>query len=190
MRFASDPPSTVVFASWIVLAVTWAITALFTKRTLERRWGWARILLLLLAVGTWELVRHSRGAPLPGLWRQTRTIEWLAAAVVLAGLAVALAARAALGSNWSGSVTFKEGHELIVKGPYRYVRHPIYSGLLLMSLGTALLLARVPAFVVTVVLFVSFWFKLRAEEQLMTEHFPDAYPAYRRRVKALIPYVV
>jgi protein-S-isoprenylcysteine O-methyltransferase Ste14 len=123
------------------------------------------------------------------LWRPTPAREWLAAAVVAAGLAVTVWARAALGRNWDGCVAFKQGHVLVVSGPYRYVRHPIYSGLFVMALGTAMLGAWSWGFALAALLLVSFWFKLRAEERLLTEHFPDAYPAYRRRVKALIPYV-
>lgn len=105
------------------------------------------------------------------------------------GLAIALWARAALGTNWSGAIAFKEGHELIQRGPYAYVRHPIYSGLLLMGLGTTLASARVSSLLMLVLALILLAIKARYEERLMIRHFPAAYPPYRARVKALIPGV-
>jgi protein-S-isoprenylcysteine O-methyltransferase len=186
----SDAPSIVVSACWAVFAVTWAIAALFTKRTVERRWGWGRGLLILGMVVGWRLVRYPRAFGSVRLWWPTPPLAWLAALVVIAGLAVCLWARAVLGRNWSGTVTFKQDHELIVRGPYRLVRHPIYSGLLLMALGTAILSGWSSGFLFIAILLVGLWFKLRAEERLMEDHFPDAYADYRRRTRALIPFVL
>ena len=107
-----------------------------------------------------------------------------------APLRLALWARRTIGGNWSSVVTLKQDHELIERGPYRFVRHPIYSGFLLMAVGTAILHARAGEFVFCGFLLLGLWFKLRAEEDLLTRHFPDSYPQYRRRVKALIPYVL
>jgi protein-S-isoprenylcysteine O-methyltransferase Ste14 len=123
------------------------------------------------------------------LWRRTLWTGLLADAIVLAGLAVSLWARTTLGGNWSASVTFKENHELIERGLYRYVRHPIYSGLLLMVLGAAILFGRLFGFIALVIVFLGFWFKSRQEERLLTRHFPEAYPSYKSRVRALIPFV-
>jgi protein-S-isoprenylcysteine O-methyltransferase Ste14 len=70
------------------------------------------------------------------------------------------------------------------------VRHPIYTGILLMGLGTAMLYGWLSGFAMCAIMLVGLWFKLRAEEQLLTEHFPEEYPRYRRRVRALIPFVL
>jgi protein-S-isoprenylcysteine O-methyltransferase Ste14 len=94
-----------------------------------------------------------------------------------------------LGTNWSGTITFKEDHELIQRGPYAYVRHPIYSGLLLMGLGTAVESGRLASFGLLAAVAAGFAVKAHLEERLMTRHFPEAYPPYRRRVRALIPGV-
>jgi protein-S-isoprenylcysteine O-methyltransferase Ste14 len=114
----------------------------------------------------------------------------LADVVVFLGLLVALWARAVLGRNWSGRVTFKQDHELIQRGPYRWVRHPIYSGLLLMVSGTALGINRANVFLGLVICAGAIWVKIRQEEALMTRHFPEAYPQYKARTKALIPFVL
>ena len=113
-------------------------------------------------------------------------------AVVLCalGLLVAIWARRTLAGNWSSDVTFKQGHELVKAGPYRFVRHPIYTGLLLMCLGSALDIGRLRGWLGLVLVFVGFWIKLKQEETLMLQHFPDDYPAYRKQVKALVPFVV
>jgi protein-S-isoprenylcysteine O-methyltransferase Ste14 len=94
-----------------------------------------------------------------------------------------------LGRNWSGTVTFKENHELVVRGPYAYVRHPIYTGMMLMFLGTALAQGTFGALLSLPILFLSFWIKYRQEETLMIEHFGEQYRDYMKRVSAIIPFV-
>jgi len=85
-------------------------------------------------------------------------------------------------------VTLKQNHELIQSGPYRLVRHPIYSGLLVMILGTASLVGQVGGFVAFVVCFCGFWIKLRQEEALLTKHLPG-YSEYKAHTKALVPFL-
>ena len=156
---------------WAAGMLVWAVSAFFVKRTVERsrETGWLGALLLLFV--------------LFGIVRRIGNL------LTMAGLAVTLWARAVLGRNWSGTVVFKEDHELIQRGPYAYVRHPIYSGFLLMGLGTAVTYGRLAGFVLLAAGMMVFAVKSRAEERLMTSHFPEAYPEYRRRVKALIPGV-
>jgi protein-S-isoprenylcysteine O-methyltransferase Ste14 len=87
-------------------------------------------------------------------------------------------------------VTLKEGHELIERGPYRIVRHPIYTGMLAMFAGTAIAIGYFGGFLGLLSLFFSFWLKLKREERLMLKHFPEEYAAYQRRVKRIIPFLV
>jgi protein-S-isoprenylcysteine O-methyltransferase Ste14 len=84
----------------------------------------------------------------------------------------------------------KENHELIVRGPYRLVRHPIYTGLLAMFVATAVQLGHIAGMIGVALVFVSFWIKSSYEEELMDKQFPDQYAAYRHRVKRFIPYVL
>ena len=95
-----------------------------------------------------------------------------------------------LGRNWSSVPQVKEQHELVVKGPYRIVRHPIYTGLILAAAGTALAQNRGSWLFMGVLILASYWLKIRVEERLMMETFPEEYPEYRRRVKALIPGIL
>jgi protein-S-isoprenylcysteine O-methyltransferase Ste14 len=84
----------------------------------------------------------------------------------------------------------KEDHELIMRGPYRFVRHPIYTGLLAMLLGTAIARGHLGGLIAFVFAFLSFWIKLIAEEKLMLEHFPDQYGAYQQSAKRIIPFLL
>ena len=81
------------------------------------------------------------------------------------------------------------GHELIQRGPYRYVRHPIYTGILTMCFGTAIEIGRLGGWLALPLVMFAFWIKLKQEEALMLRHFPDEYPDYQKQVKALIPFV-
>lgn len=115
---------------------------------------------------------------------------WLALAGLLfatAGLLFACWARSILGRNWSAVVQVKQDHELIEKGPYRIVRHPIYTGILLGLSGTALLLGEWRALLGFGIMFVSFWRKLRLEEAWLGEYFGPKYGEYMQRVRSLIP---
>jgi protein-S-isoprenylcysteine O-methyltransferase Ste14 len=114
----------------------------------------------------------------------------IAAVVCVCGLCVAIWARRTLAGNWNSTVTFKQAHELVKTGPYRFVRHPIYTGILLMCLGTAMKAGQLHCWLGALLIGVGFWIKLRQEETLLLRHFPDEYPAYRKRVKALVPHII
>jgi protein-S-isoprenylcysteine O-methyltransferase Ste14 len=94
-----------------------------------------------------------------------------------------------LGGNWSASVTLKHGHTLVTAGPYRWLRNPIYSGMLVMFLGSALVVARGRAWVAVLVLVAAFLVKIRQEERFMLRQFPREFPQYRQRSWALVPFL-
>lgn len=106
------------------------------------------------------------------------------------GCGFAMWARVVLGGNWSGTVTVKENHVLITHGPYGWVRHPIYTGVLLLLCGTAIMMGTLSTLVEVAAVILALSLKLRTEESLMTETFGEQYISYRRRVKALIPFVI
>jgi protein-S-isoprenylcysteine O-methyltransferase Ste14 len=95
-----------------------------------------------------------------------------------------------LGRNWSATVQLKKEHELIVVGPYRWARHPIYTGMLLAMLGTAVAIGEWRGLLAIALVFAGLWFKLRHEEAWMRERFGASYVNYMRRVKALIPGIL
>ena len=115
---------------------------------------------------------------------------WTGAILTLAGLLFTVWARVHLGRNWSGIVTVKEGHELITGGPYAIVRHPIYTGLLLAFIGSALARGEWRGVLAVAVVLAALWRKLRLEERWMREQFGSAYQAYSQRVAALVPFLL
>jgi protein-S-isoprenylcysteine O-methyltransferase Ste14 len=181
---------TVIECCWVAWLALWVVLAFFAKRTVYRpggAWSWtsgiaiAVFLVLRRASGaSWD--RHVTATPV--------ALQFIAVVLVVVGLAFCVWARVTIGANWSGSVVLKDNHELIQSGPYALVRHPIYTGMLTMALGTALDFLAAFSFAAFGILLVAFVVKSRREEQLMAETFPEQYSAYRARVKALIPFVV
>jgi len=112
----------------------------------------------------------------------------IGAAICVAGTALAIWSRRVLAANWSADVALKKGHELVTDGPYALVRHPIYSGMTLMFVGTAVVQGTLAPVVAVGLALVSFSIKLSQEERLMTRHFGDNYTAYWHRTKRLIPF--
>ncbi len=184
-----------VDAGWFVFIAYWAIQARAVKSTARSEPASARLLKywLPLLAGT-LLILPWRGAENALLRaRFVRPNAWLppfGAALVWAGALFAIWARTVLGRNWSAVVQVKRDHELVERGPYRWVRHPIYTGLLLAFLGSALALGAWRGLVGTAIVGGSFWVKLRLEERWMRETFGARYEDYMRRVKALIPGVL
>ncbi len=181
-----------IIACWVVFAAYWIAAAASRKRTAERQSWASRSWYLLLIVSAFALLLGAfvldplaRRVVPPG-----PAVDIVAAVLCAAGLVLAIWARRAIGSNWSAIVMLKRGHELVTGGPYRYVRHPIYSAILVMFFATALAVGRVGGFVGFALCFASFWIKLRQEEALLMRHFPKDYAAYRTRVKALVPFVI
>jgi protein-S-isoprenylcysteine O-methyltransferase Ste14 len=106
-----------------------------------------------------------------------------------AGVAFAIWARKTLADNWSAQPEVKQNHELIVSGPYKIVRHPIYTGILIAVLGTAVMIGQVRGFIALAISFIALWHKSGFEEDLMRRQFPQQYDAYARSVKRLIPWI-
>jgi protein-S-isoprenylcysteine O-methyltransferase Ste14 len=176
---------------WIAWLACWVIMAFTTKRTVERGGfiGYrlvAGILFLGLAAAGRLLHVSSQSQP----WHTTLGLGVVTDCIVLAGAAFSVWARITLGRNWSVEVTFKEDHELIESGPYALARHPIYTGLIVMALGTAMNYGRAIGFVLLVSLCGGLWWKARQEERVIGRHFPDAYAEYKTRVRAIIPFVL
>jgi protein-S-isoprenylcysteine O-methyltransferase Ste14 len=184
-----DMPFAVLWLAWLAY---WIIAARNVKATQRRESLSSRLVTVVLTVLAAALLAF-RGQPLQWLnvrfLPQTMVAHWLGLLMVVVGLAFAVWARVHLGRNWSGTVTVKEGHELIRTGPYGLVRHPIYTGLLLAILGTAIAFGEWRGLLALVFLTVAFLFKLRREERFMSENFPNDYPRYRAEVPALIPFI-
>jgi protein-S-isoprenylcysteine O-methyltransferase Ste14 len=177
---------------WIAFLIYWQIKALGTKTTRRIEPVASRILRSLIFLIAIVLLSTTR-IPLRWLylqlWPSALWSFWLGAAVMVAGLGFAVWAREHLGTNWSRSVTIKQGHELITTGPYAVVRHPIYTGILAGFLGTAIALSQMRGFIAFVLIFFALWLKLRMEEQWMRSQFGETYTTYSRHTAALVPYL-
>jgi protein-S-isoprenylcysteine O-methyltransferase Ste14 len=191
------PYDKIIKLIWLAFALCWLWYARQVKavqRRESRGLRFAKYWLPLIAAGALLGPGHWYGsgdAWLKLQWLPER--DWLQAlgcALALAGVALAVRARQVLGENWSVAVQLKRGHELIERGPYRWVRHPIYSGLLLAFLGTAVLVGELRGLLALAIVAVSFWFKLRLEERWLGEQFGAAYADYKTRVKALVPGIL
>jgi protein-S-isoprenylcysteine O-methyltransferase Ste14 len=183
----------IIRACWIIFVVVWLLAAISTKPAIYRESRAERARYWILLVIAYVLLLRSNSLPSPFNWLaipHAKSSAWAGALLCVSGLLFAIWARVVLGGNWSGVITLKEGHEFIERGPYRIVRHPIYTGMLIMFAGTAIAIGYFGGFIGLLLLFVSFWLKLKREEDLMLKHFPDKYAAYRRRVKRIIPFLV
>ncbi|MDE3069718.1 MAG: isoprenylcysteine carboxylmethyltransferase family protein [Acidobacteriota bacterium] len=173
-----------IAAAWIAFWLYWLISARGAKRgTRARR---ARV-PVGAAIVVSVLFARSLGAS--ALAVRSTPLRTLGSVVLLSGLALAVWARVHLGRNWGMPMTRKQEPELVTSGPYRHVRHPIYSGILLAVLGTALA-TDIVLMVVLVVIGAYFGYCARVEEDWLCASFPGSYPAYRASTKMLIPFVL
>ena len=179
----------VILACWASVVLYWNISARSVKSVAEsqnfidrlaRMPVWLGFILFIAAwiypVGS-VVIRH------------TVLSDSIAVIICALGAFVAIWSRKTLGAEWSQDVELKQGHKLVERGPYGLMRHPIYTGHLLMGLGTAIASGLLIAFAGLLSFVVGFCIKLNQEERLLLRCLPDEYPAYKARVKALMPHV-
>jgi protein-S-isoprenylcysteine O-methyltransferase Ste14 len=176
---------------WIAWAVYWGLLSRDVKPA-ERIESLISRMLHVVPLGIAVALLGLRRVPGPVLnerfYPWTPWMFWAAALATGCGLAFTVWARVHLGRNWSGIVTIKAGHDLVTSGPYRIVRHPIYSGLLLAVIGSALARGEWRGILAVAIAFAALWRKLRMEERWMHGRFGRQYEAYARRVPALVPW--
>jgi protein-S-isoprenylcysteine O-methyltransferase Ste14 len=182
----------IILGCWITFLVYWIISAFGQKATAEpQRLSSALAHRIPVGLGWFLMLYPKPPQPLNQmLIPRTDLVLAMGTAACVFGLFVTIWARRTLAGNWSTDVTFKQGHELIKNGPYHFVRHPIYTGLLLMAVGTAAAAGPLRCWLGAVVVGVGFWIKLKQEERLMLRHFPEQYPVYQKQVKALVPFLL
>ena len=181
-----------IFWIWGAWALIWLISAFGTKKTARREPFGPRLVYILIGVVGAVLIASDRLPWSPPmnlrLWPRSAPGYWIGLAVLLAGVAFAVWARVHLGRNWSGTVTVKQDHELIRSGPYGYVRHPIYTGLITGLIGTAICSGTLRAAIGVAIISAALYVKSRTEELFMRETFPGQYERYRAAVPALVPF--
>ena len=174
---------TVIFSLWGVFSLYWLVSAVTAKHGARGTRVRLPTLTLLIAVVLVRVFGPNNAVPHSVILKVVGTV------VFVSGLSLAVWARVYLGSNWGMPMTRKDEPELVTSGPYRSVRHPIYSGLLLGLLGTALATNEY-LFIVVALLGIYFVYSARVEEGILTSAFPETYPSYREHTKMLIPFVL
>jgi len=189
--------SLITFGCWWVFMIVWILKGRDNKRSVHRQSSADRNRYLVpmisgIIVSTGFLRIFGPPVDIMGklLWAPNPAMFVASAAISVLGLVIALWARSALGRNWSYQVTLKDGHELVTDGPYAAIRHPIYTAVILLFVGIMLLIPSISAVIGIGLIVWSCWIKLRQEETLMIQQFPDAYPAYMARTKRLVPGLV
>ena len=167
---------------WGIFFVVWLLAALSTKRTISSETAARRFRYLIPVLIGWFLLFRGRRLPSPfsiPIIPQTDAILVVSSILCVSGLGLCLWARAVLGRNWSGTVTLKENHELIVRGPYRLVRHPIYTGLLAMVTATAIQLGHIAGMIALILVFMAFG--LNGRRRKAANHFLINTPPIRTK---------
>jgi protein-S-isoprenylcysteine O-methyltransferase Ste14 len=186
------PVLIVIGIGWLAFWVYWLVASLSAKAS-RGRWGrfvGARVILIVVAV---YLIRSRWGGS--GGLRAGRNasladplLEGIGLALWAAGLGLAIWARLYIGRNWGMPMTRRQEPDLVTTGPYRFIRHPIYTGILLALIGTAIA-TTLFGLIVVAILAVYFIFSATREEKFLAGEFPDAYPDYKARTKMLVPFV-
>ena len=196
---------TIIILSWAAFILIWAVSAFNVKRDIRGGYSswwrqyWllrivAAVVIIFIAVriatGTAHYTNPERVFSVfsNGIFMPPPLLGWIAAVLSIIGVCFAIWARYYLGRNWSPRPAVKEHHELVTTGPYAYVRHPIYTGIILMAFGFALTgsVVGIVAFLAADIVYI---LRAKKEEKIMLELFPDTYPAYQARTKKLIPFV-
>ncbi len=185
----------IIIACWIIFILFWIISAFGVKHDVHsspwRRFAWLRIVIFAVILSL--LWKNKSLGSLTRHWGlllavpANPALAAIGAGLCVLGTALAIWARVHLGRNWSAAPALKEGHELITSGPYRKVRHPIYTGIIISALGTGLI---IPLWIILfIIVSAMFIWRIKIEEKIMTNQFPNQYPEYKKQSWALIPYI-
>jgi len=189
MNFSS--PTSWINLCWLMLGAYWLVSAFQRKVTKKKETYFQRFAYTLpLVLGFYFLFRpEAHSYPFLGarFLPSGPAAEWSGVLLTVAGVAMAIWARWHLGSNWSGVVTLKEGHELIRTGPYRAIRHPIYTGMLLGLVGTAVTIGEVRGLLAVALAWFSFYVKARREESFLAQEFGAAFDEHQRHTGMFLP---
>jgi protein-S-isoprenylcysteine O-methyltransferase Ste14 len=174
----------VIGCAWLIFWIYWLASASTSKESVKG--GWRTRLTGVTAIGVFLIAAVLRGGSLAV---HSWILAGIGAAVFACGIGLAVWARLHLGRNWGMPMTQRAEPELVTSGPYRFIRHPIYTGLLTAMLGTALV-NNLLGLIVVAVLTGYFYYCGTVEEQNLAVTFPKAYPEYKSKTKMLIPFLL
>jgi protein-S-isoprenylcysteine O-methyltransferase Ste14 len=178
---------------WIVFVIYWLVSARKLKAVKRREPLHERLLYMIPVIISYFLLFSDvlRFTSLGfRLFQVSALLGATGVGITAAAVALAIWARWHLGENWSGAVTLKAGHELISSGPYRLIRHPIYTGILSAMAGTALALGELRGLLALALAVSAFYYKARKEEGYLMMEFGDKYRDYSARTGRLFPKLV
>jgi len=178
------------YIMWDVWIVSWIIAAVWARRAAARPAMFEQLVHWIpTLIGLGLLMDGSQFTNFAPLWRLPAEAGWMLAGACAAGLVFTWWARIWLGALWSGSVSRKDDHTVVQSGPYRLVRHPIYTGLILAAFALAIQIGMAANLIGAGLIAVGFWLKARLEERFLSRELgTEAYADYRRRTPMLIPF--
>lgn len=180
--------SLVLVGLWIAWLASWFLAAGWTATTVTQQSSGSRLLQSLpIWVGAWLIARTPNGVLASPIYPRQAWVAWAAVGLAALGLAFTWWARLHLGRLWSAAVTIKAEHRLVRSGPYGVTRHPIYTGILLAILASALQRDAAVALLGFLLVTLGLTIKLQQEEQFLSSKFGAAYETYRHDVPALVP---
>ena len=172
---------------WLAFWVYWLAEAVNSKSNVGRAPRYVAVRLGVVAVVVVMLRTNVLNACTAFV--TDPVLQAIGVVLFVLGLALAVWARVHLGRNWGMPMSEKAEPELVTSGPYGYVRHPIYSGIILAMLGTALGVG-VAWLIIAALMGAYFVVSATVEEQTMARQFPQAYPAYKRSTRMLVPFLL
>ena len=178
-----------IILCFLIMITFWVSKLFSTKKTVKNTGGGVLRFFFYLIIVIFIFLQYSVDFLSIKLWPNTLTVKIIADVVTLLGLLTMLWARKTLDKNWSANIVLKEDHELITTGPYAFVRHPIYTGLILMVLGVVLYVNTLAFTIFFILFFFGAYYKAKKEEKLLISHFKERYVEYKKSVKVLIPFV-
>jgi len=173
---------------WIAWATYWFIASRSAAATQSSEGLLARLQHLLpLAIGFALIFSGGNLRLIPGKWHHLRPLAYAGTTLTAFGLLFSAWGRYHLGQYWSGIISLKEGHRLVRTGPYKLVRHPLYTGFLSAVLATAIAAATYDALLGALLILTAYALKIRREEKVLLNAFGDEYVQFKRETPALIP---
>ncbi len=176
----------VFLAGWVAFLIYWLAASANVKagRTRWTQFAGFRVAVVLIVLLLVRLRVLKGHAVVSSPW-----LQGIGLAIFVLGLGLAIWARIYIGRNWGMPMSHKEDPELVTTGPYHTIRHPIYSGIILAMIGTAIGISWYWAIAV-VALAGYFGYSAVMEERYMAGQFPDTYPEYKRSTKMLVPFIL
>ena len=176
---------------WDALLIVWLAMWFGMKRAKRSETARERLQHVIgVVLAFWLLFENYYAILSPEVIPRTSLVLWTGILLAAVGVGISIWARLSLGANWSGMVTLKQGHELVRKGLYRWIRHPIYTGILLGFIGTALIKGHARGWLGFLILILSFYFKARREENFLRQEFGEGFEEHLRQTGMFLPKLI